>query len=48
MAMRRRTPGGSFICPNTSTVFFSTPDSCISCQRSFPSRERSPTPANTE
>src|SRR6266545_208823 len=43
--MRARTPGGSFIWPNTSAVFSRTPDSFISTQRSFPSRERSPTPA---
>ena len=47
-ATRRRTPGGSFIWPKTSTVFSSTPDSRISTQRSLPSRERSPTPAKTE
>ena len=45
---RRRTPGGSFIWPKTSTVLSSTPDSSISTQRSLPSRERSPTPVNTE
>src|SRR5438105_4786755 len=39
-----RAPGGSFICPNTSIVLSSTPDSFISSQRSLPSRERSPTP----
>ena len=41
-------PGGSFICPETITVLSMAPDSRISCQRSFPSRERSPTPAKTE
>ena len=35
---RARTPGGSFIWPKTSVAFFSTPEACISCQRSFPSR----------
>ena len=45
---RRRTPGGSFIWPKTSTVLSRTPDSSISIQRSLPSRERSPTPVNTE
>jgi hypothetical protein len=45
---RRRAPGGSFIWPNTSAVFAMTPDSVISIQRSFPSRVRSPTPANTD
>ena len=35
--MRARTPGDSFIWPNTSTVLESTPESCISCQRSLPS-----------
>ena len=29
-AMRKRTPGGSFICPKTITVSFITPDSFIS------------------
>src|SRR5215211_808887 len=47
-ATRRRAPGGSFICPKTSAVSLSTPDSLISIQRSLPSRVRSPTPANTE
>src|SRR2546422_908763 len=45
---RRRAPGGSFIWPKTSATFSNTPDSCISSQRSLPSRLRSPTPANTE
>ena len=45
---RSRTPGGSSIWPKTSTVFSMTPDSVISRNRSFPSRVRSPTPANTE
>ena len=48
MPTRRRTPGDSFIWPKTSAVLASTPDSCISCHRSLPSRERSPTPAKTE
>ena len=43
-----RAPGDSFICPNTRAVFFKTPDSPISVQRSFPSRERSPTPVKIE
>src|ERR1700683_4698757 len=43
-ATRIRAPGGSFICPNTSIVLSSTPDSFISSHRSLPSRERSPTP----
>ena len=47
-ATRRRAPGGSFIWPKTSAVFSITPDSVISSQRSLPSRERSPTPANTD
>ena len=41
-------PGDSFIWPNTSAVFFNTPDSPISVHRSFPSRERSPTPVKME
>src|SRR5256885_624010 len=45
---RARTPGGSFIWPKTSAVFFRVPDSFISIHRSLPSRERSPTPAKTE
>ncbi len=45
---RRRAPGGSFICPKTSAVLLITPDSFICRQRSFPSRDRSPTPAKTE
>ena len=48
MPTRALMPGGSFICPKTSTVLPSTPDSCISRHRSLPSRERSPTPAKTE
>ena len=47
-ATRRRAPGGSFICPYTSVALSITPDSLISRYRSFPSRVRSPTPANTE
>ena len=54
-ATRRRAPGGSFICPNTIVVCSITLRpvspifaSCISNQRSVPSRVRSPTPANTE
>ena len=43
-----RAPGGSFIWPKTRTVLSITPDSVISIQRSFPSRERSPTPQNAE
>ena len=45
---RQRAPGGSFIWPNTSTVRASTPDSRMSVSSSWPSRDRSPTPANTE
>ncbi len=45
---RWRAPGGSFIWPKTMTVLSMTPDSVISPRRSFPSRERSPTPAKTE
>ncbi len=45
---RNRAPGGSFIWPYTSTVFASTPDSLIPRYNSFPSRDLSPTPANTE
>ena len=48
-------PGGSFIWPKTMQVCSITLrpvvpilDFCISSQRSFPSRVRSPTPANTE
>src|SRR5215470_8818216 len=51
-ATRRRAPGGSFIWPNTITVWSMTRlpvspilASCISSQRSLPSRVRSPTPA---
>ena len=53
-ATRARAPGGSFICPKTSAVFertlapVSSLDSAISKKRSFPSRVRSPTPANTD
>src|SRR4051794_11699456 len=47
-ATRRRTPGGSSICPKTSAAFSKTPDSSISMRRSVPSRVRSPTPANTD
>ena len=47
-ATRMRAPGGSFIWPNTSVVLSRTPDSFISSQRSLPSRERSPTPQNTD
>ena len=47
-ATRIRTPGDSFICPNTRAVFSNTPLSFISFQRSFPSRERSPTPVKIE
>ena len=47
-ATRRRTPGGSSIWPYTRAAFSMTPDSCISIQRSVPSRVRSPTPANTD
>ena len=52
---RKRAAGGSFICPNTMQVCSMTERSvlpilvsCISSQRSFPSRVRSPTPAKTE
>jgi hypothetical protein len=52
---RRRAPGGSFIWPKTMHVWSITLrpvwpifDFCISSQRSFPSRVRSPTPAKTE
>jgi len=45
---RKRTPGGSSICPKTIAVFLSTPDWLISRYRSLPSRVRSPTPAKTE
>ena len=51
-ATRRRAPGGSFIWPKTITVWSMTDlpvspilASCISSQRSLPSRVRSPTPA---
>ena len=54
-ATRSRAPGGSFIWPKNITVLSMTDlpvlpilVSCISSQRSFPSRVRSPTPANTE
>ena len=45
---RRRTPGGSSICPNTRVAFLMTPERVMSSQRSLPSRVRSPTPANTD
>ena len=45
---RWRAPGGSFIWPNTNAVLLMTPDSVISRMRSLPSRDRSPTPANTD
>ena len=41
-------PEVSFIWPNTMIVLSRTPDCFISFQRSLPSRERSPTPVNTE
>ena len=47
-ATRIRLPGGSFICPKASAVFSSVPEAAISLSRSLPSRERSPTPVNTE
>ena len=54
-ATRSRAPGGSFIWPKHMTVLSMTDlpvlpilASCISSQRSFPSRVRSPTPAKTE
>ena len=57
-ATRSREPGGSFIWPKTMATlsmtwavsFFSSvySASCISSQRSLPSRVRSPTPQNTE
>ena len=47
-ATRIRTPGDSFIWPNTSAVLSDTPLSCISPQRSLPSRLRSPTPVKME
>jgi hypothetical protein len=56
-ATRIRAPGGSFIWPKTIAVLSMTDlasasalvfVSCISSQRSFPSRVRSPTPAKTE
>ena len=54
-ATRSRAPGGSFIWPKNMTVLSMTDlpvapilVSCISSQRSFPSRVRSPTPAKTE
>ena len=54
-ATRRRAPGGSFIWPKTITVWSMTLlpvspilASCISSQRSLPSRVRSPTPAKQE
>ncbi len=52
---RSRAPGGSFIWPKTMHVWSITwrpvspiLASCISSQRSLPSRVRSPTPAKTE
>ena len=47
-ATRIRTPGASFIWPKTSAVLSITPLSCISFQRSLPSRLRSPTPVKIE
>ena len=54
-ATRSRAPGGSFIWPKHMTVLSMTDlpvlpilVSCISSQRSLPSRVRSPTPAKTE
>ena len=54
-ATRSRAPGGSFIWPKHITVLSMTDlpvlpilASCISSQRSLPSRVRSPTPAKTE
>ena len=47
-AARKRTPGDSFICPNTMHSLSITPASCISPYSCVPSRVRSPTPANTE
>ena len=47
-ATRIRTPGASFIWPNTSAVLSATPLACISRHKSLPSRERSPTPVNIE
>ena len=54
-ATRSRAPGGSFIWPKTMHVWSMTLRpvlpilaSCISSQRSLPSRVRSPTPAKTE
>ena len=47
-AARKRTPGDSFICPNTMHSLSMTPASCISPYNWVPSRVRSPTPANTE
>ncbi len=47
-ATRIRTPGDSFIWPNTRAVLSDTPLSRISRHRSLPSRERSPTPVKME
>ncbi|CAB4608551.1 unannotated protein [freshwater metagenome] len=47
-ATRKRVPGGSSICPKTKAVLLITPVSVISRNKSFPSRVRSPTPANTD
>ena len=47
-ATRIRTPGDSFIWPKTRAVLSDTPLSCISRQRSLPSRLRSPTPVKME
>src|SRR5256714_205601 len=47
-ATRMRAPGGSFICPKTSIVLSSTPDSFISSHSWLPSRVRSPTPQKAE
>ena len=47
-ATRILTPGASFICPNTRAVLSMTPLSFISRHKSFPSRERSPTPVKME
>ena len=46
--MRKRTPGDSSIWPKTISVRGITPASCMSCQSSWPSRIRSPTPAKTD
>ena len=47
-ATRIREPGGSFIWPKASAVLEMAPLSRMSLISSFPSRLRSPTPANTE